>query len=160
MLEAMPAPAFGRLITAMVTPFAADGSLDLVEAKRLASYLVDEMHNDALVINGTTGESPTTDDAEKLALLEAVVETVGDRAQAVSYTHLDVYKRQVLSPAVVVDKWAKVEESVLFSGAKVGRNAVVRRAILDKNVVVEDGAEVGVNRDADVSRGFLSLIHI
>ncbi len=62
--------------------------------------------------------------------------------------------RSVLSPAVVVDKWAKVEESVLFSGAKVGRNAVVRRAILDKNVVVEDGAEVGVNRDADVSRGF------
>lgn len=84
MLDAMPAPAFGRLITAMVTPFAADGSLDLVEARRLASYLVDEMHNDALVINGTTGESPTTDDAEKLALLEAVVETVGDRAQVLA----------------------------------------------------------------------------
>ncbi len=62
--------------------------------------------------------------------------------------------RSVLSPDVMVDKWAKVEESVLFSGARIGRSAVVRRAILDKNVVVEDGAEVGVNRDADLARGF------
>lgn len=62
--------------------------------------------------------------------------------------------RSVLSPNVKVDKWARVEESVLFSGGRVGRNAVVRRAILDKNVVVEDGAEVGVNRDADLARGF------
>ncbi|TBT87390.1 glucose-1-phosphate adenylyltransferase [Propioniciclava sinopodophylli] len=62
--------------------------------------------------------------------------------------------RSVLSPNVVVDKWAKVEESVIFSGARVGRNAVVRRAILDKGVHVEDGAEVGVNRDADLARGF------
>ena len=62
--------------------------------------------------------------------------------------------RSVLSPNVVVDKWAKVEESVVFSGARVGRNAVVRRAILDKGVHVEDGAEIGVNRDADLARGF------
>ncbi len=62
--------------------------------------------------------------------------------------------RSVLSPNVKVDKWAKVEEAVLFSGVRVGRNAVVRRAILDKNVVVEDGAEIGVNRDADLARGF------
>jgi len=62
--------------------------------------------------------------------------------------------RSVLSPNVLVDKWAKVEESIVFSGARIGRNAVVRRAILDKNVVVEDGAEVGVNRDDDLRRGF------
>ena len=62
--------------------------------------------------------------------------------------------RSVLSPNVLVDKWAKVEESVLFSGVRVGRNAVVRRAILDKNVIVEDGAEIGVNREADLARGF------
>lgn len=62
--------------------------------------------------------------------------------------------RSVLSPNVMVDKWAKVEESVLFSGARIGRNSVVRRAILDKNVVVEDGAEIGVNRDSDLARGF------
>lgn len=75
---------FGRLLTAMVTPFTADGSLDVDGAATLASYLVDVQHNDALVINGTTGESPTTSDAEKEALLRAVVEAVGDRAQVVA----------------------------------------------------------------------------
>ena len=72
---------FGRLLTAMVTPFQSDGSLDLDGAARLATYLVDEQSNDALVINGTTGESPTTTDGEKEALLRAVVEAVGDRAK-------------------------------------------------------------------------------
>ncbi|MFV0451414.1 MAG: glucose-1-phosphate adenylyltransferase [Propioniciclava sp.] len=62
--------------------------------------------------------------------------------------------RSVLSPNVVVDKWAKVEESIIFHGVQIGRNAVIRRAILDKNVVVEDGAEVGVNREADLARGY------
>ncbi|MEU8261100.1 4-hydroxy-tetrahydrodipicolinate synthase [Micromonospora sp. NPDC048999] len=72
---------FGRLITAMVSPFTADGSLDLDGADRLARHLVDEQGNDALVLNGTTGESPTTTDAEKEALIRAVVEAVGDRAR-------------------------------------------------------------------------------
>jgi 4-hydroxy-tetrahydrodipicolinate synthase len=72
---------FGRLLTAMVTPLRPDGSLDVDGAAVLASYLVDEQRNDALVINGTTGESPTTTDAEKETLLRAVVEAVGDRAQ-------------------------------------------------------------------------------
>jgi 4-hydroxy-tetrahydrodipicolinate synthase len=75
---------FGRLLTAMVTPFRPDGTLDVDGAGRLASYLVDEQHNDALVLNGTTGESPTTTDAEKEALLRAVVEAVGDRAKVVA----------------------------------------------------------------------------
>src|SRR5215213_5962370 len=75
---------FGRLLTAMVTPFAADGSLDADGAQRLAAYLVDEQRNDALVISGTTGESPTTTDAEKETLLRAVVEAVGDRARIVA----------------------------------------------------------------------------
>ncbi|MGW4463397.1 4-hydroxy-tetrahydrodipicolinate synthase [Micromonospora sp. NPDC004704] len=75
---------FGRLLTAMVTPFTADGSLDLDGAARLATYLVDEQANDALVISGTTGESPTTTDAEKERLLRAVVEAVGDRARVVA----------------------------------------------------------------------------
>lgn len=79
----MTAP-FGRLITAQVTPFHADGSLNLDEARRLAAYLVDEQDNDALVINGTTGESPTTTDAEKHALLEAVIAEVGDRAKIIA----------------------------------------------------------------------------
>ena len=75
---------FGRLLTAMVTPFRADGSLDVDGGAALATYLVDEQSNDALVINGTTGEAPTTTDAEKETLLRAVVEAVGDRAHIVA----------------------------------------------------------------------------
>jgi 4-hydroxy-tetrahydrodipicolinate synthase len=75
---------FGRLLTAMVTPFAPDGSLDVDGVRKLAAYLVDEQRNDALVISGTGGESPTTTDAEKDTLIRAVVETVGDRAKVVA----------------------------------------------------------------------------
>jgi 4-hydroxy-tetrahydrodipicolinate synthase len=75
---------FGRLLTAMVTPFAPDGSLDVEGVQKLAAYLVDEQRNDALVISGTGGESPTTTDAEKETLLRAVVEAVGDRAKVVA----------------------------------------------------------------------------
>ncbi|HET6878050.1 MAG TPA: 4-hydroxy-tetrahydrodipicolinate synthase [Jatrophihabitans sp.] len=75
---------FGRLLTAMVTPFDVTGSLDLDKAAELAAYLVDEQHNDALVISGTGGESPTTTDAEKAELVSAVVAAVGDRAQVVA----------------------------------------------------------------------------
>ena len=71
---------FGRLLTAMVTPFTVAGELDLHAARQLAHYLVDEQGNDGLVINGTTGESPTTSDGEKAELLAAVVDAVGDRA--------------------------------------------------------------------------------
>ena len=77
-------PLFGRLITAMVTPFLADGSLDVDGAARLAAYLVDEQGNDGLVVSGTGGESPTTSDAEKDTLLRAVVEAVGDRAHIIA----------------------------------------------------------------------------
>jgi 4-hydroxy-tetrahydrodipicolinate synthase len=79
-MAAMSTPPFGRLLTAMVTPFAADESVDLDAAARLASYLVDEMGNDGLVISGTTGESPTTSDAEKSDLLRVVLDAVGNRA--------------------------------------------------------------------------------
>ncbi len=79
-----PAP-FGRVLTAMVTPFTAGGALDLDAAQRLATYLVDN-GNDGLVVSGTTGESPTTSDAEKESLLRAVLEAVGDRATIVAGT--------------------------------------------------------------------------
>ncbi|MFF0306442.1 4-hydroxy-tetrahydrodipicolinate synthase [Streptosporangium sp. NPDC004379] len=75
---------FGRMLTAMVTPFAEDGSVDYEGVRRLAAYLVDEQRNDGLVVSGTTGESPTTSDEEKERLLRAVVETVGDRAVVVA----------------------------------------------------------------------------
>ncbi|MFJ4192257.1 4-hydroxy-tetrahydrodipicolinate synthase [Kitasatospora sp. NPDC089509] len=78
-----PQTPFGRVLTAMVTPFTADGALDIDGAQRLATHLVDS-GNDGLVVNGTTGESPTTNDAEKAQLVRAVVEAVGDRAHVVA----------------------------------------------------------------------------
>lgn len=74
---------FGRVLTAMVTPFTTDGALDVDGAQQLATYLVDN-GNDGLVISGTTGESPTTTDEEKDRLLRAVVEAVGNRAKIVA----------------------------------------------------------------------------
>ncbi|MBH5337308.1 4-hydroxy-tetrahydrodipicolinate synthase [Streptomyces pactum] len=78
-----PQTPFGRVLTAMVTPFTADGALDIDGAQRLAAHLVDA-GNDGLIVNGTTGESPTTTDAEKAQLVRAVVEAVGDRAHVVA----------------------------------------------------------------------------
>ena len=79
-----PVPPFGRLLTAMVTPFTDDGEIDLTGAAELAAYLVDELDHDGLVISGTTGECPTTSDAEKSALLAAVVDAVGDRCHVLA----------------------------------------------------------------------------
>lgn len=81
---ATPGRPFGRVLTAMVTPFDDDGKLDLGLAQELAGYLVDHVGNDGLIVNGTTGESPTTSDDEKERLLRAVVEAVGDRATVVA----------------------------------------------------------------------------
>ena len=77
------APVFGRVLTAMVSPMRPDGSLDLEGAAELAAYLVDN-GNDGLVVNGTTGESPTTSDTEKVDLVRVVVEAVGHRAHVLA----------------------------------------------------------------------------
>ncbi|MER6705436.1 4-hydroxy-tetrahydrodipicolinate synthase [Streptomyces fumanus] len=74
---------FGRALCAMVTPFTEDGGLDLDGAARLADHLVSR-GCDGLVLSGTTGESPTTTDAEKSALVGAVRSAVGDRASVVA----------------------------------------------------------------------------
>jgi 4-hydroxy-tetrahydrodipicolinate synthase len=71
---------FGSVLVAMVTPFTDRGDLDLDAAQKLATHLVDN-GCDGLVVSGTTGESPTTSDAEKDALLRAVLEAVGTRAR-------------------------------------------------------------------------------
>lgn len=78
------APArLGTVLTAMATPFGSDGSVDTATAVRLANRLVDA-GSDGLVLSGTTGESPTTADYEKLTLLRAVVDAVGDRARIIA----------------------------------------------------------------------------
>lgn len=74
---------FGRVLTAMVTPFDADGEVDLDAAAGLASDLVD-LGCDGLIVSGTTGESPTTSDAEKSDLLRVVIDAVGDRARVIA----------------------------------------------------------------------------
>ncbi|WP_448627428.1 4-hydroxy-tetrahydrodipicolinate synthase [Geodermatophilus sp. URMC 64] len=79
-----PARPFGRVLTAMVTPLAEDGTIDLAGAQELAAHLVDRCAHDGLVISGTTGESPTISDAEQRAVLEAVLDAVGDRAVVVA----------------------------------------------------------------------------
>jgi 4-hydroxy-tetrahydrodipicolinate synthase len=83
MPDVLPNRPFGAVLAAMVTPFDASGGLDLDAAQALAVRLVERGH-DGLVVSGTTGEAPTTTDAEKEALLRAVVEAVGDRARIVA----------------------------------------------------------------------------
>jgi glucose-1-phosphate adenylyltransferase len=64
-------------------------------------------------------------------------------------------RESVLSPGARVDSWARVERSVILSNTRIGRHAVVRHAILDKNVVVTRGASVGVDSEHDRARGFV-----
>ncbi|MGW2383579.1 4-hydroxy-tetrahydrodipicolinate synthase [Streptomyces sp. NPDC001658] len=78
-----PAPPFGRALCAMITPFTNSGALDLDGARALADRLVAQ-GCDGLVLSGTTGESPTTTDAEKAALVAAVRDAVGGRASIVA----------------------------------------------------------------------------
>jgi 4-hydroxy-tetrahydrodipicolinate synthase len=75
----------GEVLTAMVTPFNADGSVNLDKFRELAAYLV-QHGSDGVVVAGTTGESPTLTDDEKLALFAAAVDAVGDRATVVAGT--------------------------------------------------------------------------
>ena len=75
----------GEILTAIVTPFKPDGSVDLERFRELAGYLVDN-GSDGLVVTGTTGESPTLTDDERFALYAAAVEEVGDRATVVAGT--------------------------------------------------------------------------
>lgn len=83
-MSSRPEAPFGVMLTAMVTPFAADGSLDRDGIGRLATHLVDELGHDGLVVNGTTGESATKSDEEDAETVRLVLEAVGDRATVVA----------------------------------------------------------------------------
>ena len=74
---------FGRLITAMVTPFNQDGSIDWNGVEKLAQHLVDNGH-DGIAVNGTTGEAPTTKSSEKLEIIKVVKKVVGPNIQVLS----------------------------------------------------------------------------
>jgi len=74
---------FGTTIVAMVTPFTSDGAVDLEGAERVATHLVDS-GCDGVLVSGTTGESPATHSAEKVALIQAVRSAVGDRAKVMA----------------------------------------------------------------------------
>jgi 4-hydroxy-tetrahydrodipicolinate synthase len=75
----------GEVLTAVVTPFAGDGSVNLESFRRLCGHLVDN-GSDGVVVAGTTGESPTLTDEERLELFAAAVEAVGDRATVIAGT--------------------------------------------------------------------------
>jgi len=75
----------GSVLTAMVTPFRADGAIDVERFRELATFLVDN-GSDGIVVSGTTGESPTLSDKEKLVLFAAAVDAVGDRATVIAGT--------------------------------------------------------------------------
>lgn len=74
---------FGRLLTAMVTPFSKDGSIDWTGVEKLAQHLVDTGH-DGIAVNGTTGEAPTTKSSEKLEIIKVVKKVVGSKIQVLS----------------------------------------------------------------------------
>lgn len=77
---------FGRLITAMVTPFDANGEIDWETTGRLIDYLIEEQQSDSLVVCGTTGESPTLSDEEKVALFRFAVERAAGRVPVIAGT--------------------------------------------------------------------------
>ena len=81
----MMRPVLGELLTAMVTPFADDGTVNHESARRMARHLADT-GSDGIVVCGTTGEGPTVNDREKLELLETVVSEVGPSASVVANT--------------------------------------------------------------------------
>jgi 4-hydroxy-tetrahydrodipicolinate synthase len=76
-------PPFGRLLTAMVTPFKADLSIDWEGVERLASHLESSGH-DGIVVNGTTGEAPTTSDDEKIEIIKRVKSATGGRLKIIA----------------------------------------------------------------------------
>ena len=74
---------FGRLLTAMVTPFDKDGAIDWAGVEKLAQHLVDTGH-DGIAVNGTTGEAPTTKSSEKLEIIKVVKKVVGSKIRVLS----------------------------------------------------------------------------
>jgi 4-hydroxy-tetrahydrodipicolinate synthase len=143
---------FGRMITAMITPMTSDGEVDYDGAARLATYLVDDMRSDGLVINGTTGEAPTTTDEEKERLLRVVLDAVGDRAKIVAgvgtnvTSHTQHLARQAASAGVdgllvVTPYYSKPAQDALEAHFKAAADAT-DLPVLIYDIPGRTGAEV------------------
>jgi 4-hydroxy-tetrahydrodipicolinate synthase len=127
-------PEIGGVLTAMVTPFAEDRSVDESAARALARHLV-ENGSHGLVLSGTTGESPTTDDAEKLALLRAVRDEVGADVLLICGTGSNDTRHTERLSAAAADAGADAVLAVTpyynkpnFTGIKAHYEAVARAA--------------------------------
>jgi 4-hydroxy-tetrahydrodipicolinate synthase len=144
---------FGRLVSAMVTPFTPDGSLDADGAARLATWLVDEQGHDALVLSGTGGESPTTTDAEKETLLRIVVEAVGDRARIVAGvgTNNTAHTVELARSAEKAGAHGLLVVTPYCSGVPIATETLVRLAEHPGIVAVKD-AKGDIAGSADVLR--------
>ena len=109
-------PRFGRMIPAMVTPFDEDRELDLDKAQALATRLVDG-GSDSLIVNGTTGESPTVFYPQKMDLFRAVVEAVGERVPVIANVGDNCtadtvgFARDVADRVIFMDGGAILEEN-------------------------------------------------
>ncbi len=84
----------GRLLTAMVTPFDADGEIDYKQARKLASALLSS-GSDGLVIGGTTGEAPSMSDEEKIKLYAEVKEEIGDKGSVIAGTTDNNHRKSI-----------------------------------------------------------------
>jgi 4-hydroxy-tetrahydrodipicolinate synthase len=127
-------PEIGGVLTAMVTPFAEDRSVDEAAARQLARHLI-ENGSHGLVLSGTTGESPTTDDAEKLALLRAVRDEVGPDVLLICGSGSNDTRHSERLSAAVADAGADAVIAVTpyynkpsFPGIKAHYEAVARAA--------------------------------
>lgn len=86
---------FGRLITAMVTPFDKEGEIDWESTSRLVDFLIEEQKSEALVVCGTTGESPTLSDDEKLKMFSFVLEQAAGRCKVIAGTGSNSTKHSI-----------------------------------------------------------------
>ena len=127
-------PEIGGVITAMVTPFAEDRSVDEAAARKLARYLI-ENGSHGLVLSGTTGESPTLDDQEKLALLRAVRDELGPDVLLICGTGSNDTRHSERLSAAAADNGADAVLAVTpyynkpnFAGIKAHYEAVARAA--------------------------------
>jgi 4-hydroxy-tetrahydrodipicolinate synthase len=147
-------PEIGGVITAMVTPFAEDGSVDEAAARKLARHLIDNGCH-GLVLSGTTGESPTTTDEEKLALLRAVRDEVGPDVLLICGTGSNDTRHSERLSAAAADAGADAVLAVTpyynkpnFRGIKAHYEAVARAAGIPV-VLYNIPSRVVVNLSAD-----------